>query len=178
MSQLQQYYAFSQYNQLMNDKIYSIALSRLTAEQRAQDKHAFFKSLHATLEHILIADLIWLRRLQNVPALQFLLTTELVNFPSISNLQHSLYPEFNELWQSRQRLDAVIDKMVHLLTPEIISTSFCYHDLSGTKICNHLWVFLSHFFNHQTHHRGQVTTLLAQFNLDIGITDFHLLVSL
>ncbi len=33
-----------------------------------------------------------------------------------------------------------------------------------------------HFFNHQAHHRGQVTTLLSQTGIDIGVTDLLALI--
>lgn len=178
MPHLQQYYAFGKYNQLMNEKLYAADLLKMTDEQRRQNMQAFFKSLHGTLEHILVADLIWLRRLQNLPALKQFLSVELVKFPIITNLNQGLHDDFNALWQDRQRLDHIINTMMDFLSHEMLLEDFCYTNLSGTQICNKLWVFLSHLFNHQTHHRGQATTLLAQFHIDIGVTDFHSLLML
>lgn len=178
MSHLQQYYAFGKYNQLMNEKIYLAALLQMTDQQRKQNVQAFFKSLHGTLEHIIIADLIWLRRLQNLPALDQFLRAELVKFPVITNLNQSIYANFNDLWQDRQKLDHIINTMMDFLSYEMLEADFCYTNLSGTQICNKLWVFLSHLFNHQTHHRGQATTLLAQCQIDIGVTDLHSLLML
>ena len=40
------------------------------------------------------------------------------------------------------------------------------------------WLAVTHFFNHQTHHRGQATTLLMQFGIDPGATDLVFMVGL
>lgn len=174
MSYHQQYLAFSKYNRLMNEKLYSAA-TKLTAEQLNQDRQAFFGSIHGTLEHIFIADILWLSRFKKIPELQTLLE-QLSEFPSPQQLNQRLYNDFDQLWHKRQQLDLIIEKVVKQISPAALEQTFSYVNLSGKTIENHLWIFLSHFFNHQTHHRGQATTLLAQCAIDIGVTDFHLVI--
>ena len=33
------------------------------------------------------------------------------------------------------------------------------------------WLTMTHFFNHQTHHRGQITDLISRLGYDFGVTD-------
>jgi uncharacterized damage-inducible protein DinB len=48
--------------------------------------------------------------------------------------------------------------------------------MAGMKQCKALGPLLTHFFNHQTHHRGQASTLLHQFGVDVGVTDLLALI--
>ncbi len=58
--------AMARYNKWMNDKIYGCA-AQLSDEERKRDRGAFFKSIHATLNHILWGDQIWMHRLAGTP---------------------------------------------------------------------------------------------------------------
>ena len=59
------------------------------------------------------------------------------------------------------------------ISAEWLASTMRYHAMSdGGDWDVPLWVAVTHFFNHQTHHRGQITTLLKQFGLDPGVTDF------
>ncbi|MCB0406039.1 MAG: hypothetical protein KDD51_14750 [Bdellovibrionales bacterium] len=53
-----------------------------------------------------------------------------------------------------------------------MASTFRYKNLAGDSFENAFWVYVAHFFNHQTHHRGQTTTLLTQMGQDVGVTDF------
>lgn len=46
-----------------------------------------------------------------------------------------------------------------------------YANMKGATADRNFFSLVMHFFNHQTHHRGQVTTLLSQAGIDIGVTD-------
>ena len=75
------------------------------------------------------------------------------------------------LRRERARTDAAIDDFVERLTSERLAAPFTYRTTAGERCEHPLWWALSHFFNHQTHHRGQVTTLLFQLGRDPGVTD-------
>jgi uncharacterized damage-inducible protein DinB len=148
----------ARYNRWMNEKLYACC-ARLTDEQRKQDVGAFFKSIHGTLNHLLLADRIWMGRFTGVPF-------------AARSLDQELYADFAELRAERARTDADIAAWVESLRE---------HDLDGvlsyTSMVNPaprtepMDLAVTHFFNHQTHHRGQLTTLLMQRGIDPGVTD-------
>ncbi|MCB5206148.1 DinB family protein [Methylovorus mays] len=144
----------ARYNRWMNGKLYAAAAS-LTEEQRQLDKGAFFKSLHGTLVHLVWADDIWLARFE------------------ASAQRYSDKPgDFAALSERRLVLDNAI-----LTWATSVSNNWLQEELrwdSGIyqqTLSRPAWIPVSHFFNHQTHHRGQATTLLMQFGVDPGVTD-------
>lgn len=146
------------YNRWMNQRLYQICDSIADAE-RKKDCGAFFKSIHGTLNHLLLADRLWLGRFQNRPF-------------SFSTLDQELYSDFAELCSERDNTDAEIINWANSLTPEHLSSEFNFISVVASRKHSYpLWVLVTHFFNHQTHHRGQLTTLLSQQGIDPGITD-------
>ncbi len=69
-------------------------------------------------------------------------------------------------------MDQLIAAWVEDLTDEILAAPMRYQNLAGQPREHATWIAVSHLFNHQTHHRGQVTTLLKQAGVDPGVTDF------
>lgn len=151
------YRMMAAYNRWMNVKIYAAAGS-LSDDERKRDRGAFFKSIHGTLNHLLVGDNLWMGRFENTP------------FPWQGHAQE-LHADFAELSRARQAMDARIDAFAGRLTPEWIASTFEYRRLSGAAVQVPGFAALTHFFNHQTHHRGQITTLLAQCGVDCGDTD-------
>lgn len=91
-------------------------------------------------------------------------------FESLSQI---LYTDFAELQHERSETDRVIEAWMQELEPEMLSTRVYYcNPTRGIEREHSLWFGLTHFFNHQTHHRSQVTTLLHQLGRDYGLTDF------
>ena len=148
----------SQYNQWMNDKLYTICAG-IPDGDRKKDRQAFFKSIQGTLNHILLADKVWMGRFENKPF-------------KVSGLDQILYEDFDELYNERKNTDARIEKWVSTLTTEQLNADFEFTSITspGLRTCK-LGKAVMHFFNHQTHHRGQLTTLLNQMGIDPGITD-------
>lgn len=166
----QQFEALAQYNQRMNLKMYDL-VETLPKDLIEKDLGAFFKSIQASLEHILGADLVWLRRFK-ILDFDHPLYKELNDYPEVLKLNQKLYQELEELKAARFKLDLWIRKWVKEQDQEFWSKDFEYKNMSGVSNSGPLWIFVTHFFNHQTHHRGQVTTLLTQQGYDIGKTDF------
>ncbi|WP_417552752.1 DinB family protein [Marinomonas fungiae] len=142
----------------MNKKIY-YAVRSLSDAERKKDRGAFFKSIHGTLNHILLADKLWLGRMTGE---SFALT----------GLDQELHSDFAALEQDRIATDAAITAYVAGLTEERLACTLRYTSVVNPEPREfELWFAVAHFFNHQTHHRGQVTTLLSQLGVDVGITD-------
>lgn len=146
----------ARYNQWMNEKLYAAA-AELSDEQRKADRGAFFASLHGTFNHLLLADQAWLQRFRGEPV-------------TMRTPRDELHEDFTALREARTRMDADIHAWAAGLgeAPE----EFRFYSVTYQRervIPFHAAVL--QFFNHQTHHRGQATTLLFQFGVDPGITD-------
>jgi uncharacterized damage-inducible protein DinB len=155
--------AAARYNRWMNDKLYG-ACAAFSDEARKRDVGAFFKSIHGTFNHLLIADRVWLARFKgdSVPS-GFMA-------PGIRSLDQELYADFVELRRERTLTDDELAAWVAELTEERLAAPLVYLR-GGKKQEWPLWWAVAHLFNHQTHHRGQVTTLLTQQGCDPGVTD-------
>jgi uncharacterized damage-inducible protein DinB len=158
--------ALARYNRWMNENIYNAAAS-LDDEARKRDVGAFFKSIHGTLNHILVADRIWLGRFTGA------------TFPAtdlgpggISALDQELYSDFEELRRERARTDDELTAWVAELTTERLAQPVVFIR-RGVRQEVPLWWTVAHVFNHHAHHRGQVTTLLMQQGRDPGVTDLY-----
>lgn len=164
----------ARYNQWMNDKLY-VAAADLPMEEVSADRRAFFGSILGTLNHLLVADIIWLKRFARHPA----------DFPSLAaviclrdpvGLSELLFSDFGELQMQRKNLDQVIVDWAAQLREADLDVTLHYTNTAGIAASRDFHGLLIHFFNHQTHHRGQATTLLTQAGADIGSTDLLALV--
>jgi uncharacterized damage-inducible protein DinB len=156
-------HALARYNRWMNDKLYALAAT-LSDEARKRDSGAFFKSIHGTFNHLLLADRVWLGRFKGVAAPDGFMA------PGIRSLDQELYADFEDLRRERTATDEELSSWVHALTPERLAAPLIYMR-QGQKQEFPLWCAVAHLFNHQTHHRGQVTTLFTQKGHDPGVTD-------
>lgn len=159
----------ARYNRWMNERLYEAA-ARLAPDALAADKGAFFGSILGTLNHIAVADMIWLHRLAGHPAGQPL-RAALSDLPAPASLRQMLAEDLPGLQALRTRLDAILATWVDGLTPEQLAAGLSYRNMAGVPATKRLGEVLMHVFNHQTHHRGQATTLLFQSGVDVGVTD-------
>ena len=152
----------ARYNAWMNDKLYA-ACATLSDEERKRDRGAFFRSIHGTLNHLLLADLIWMGRFQGQPF-------------AFRSLDQELCTTFDELRARRTELDERIQHWAAGLTDAALEAKLQFTS-AITKRTHEpvLWKIVAHVFNHQTHHRGQLTALLSQVRVDYGVTDLFLL---
>jgi uncharacterized damage-inducible protein DinB len=153
----------------MNARLYESAVS-LSEEERRRDVGAFFRSLHGTLGHILLADRLWLSRFAD-SGRGFRALPERVLLRNSDSLDRDLHPDFAELRDERALTDAAIEAWVRELDDGILASRLCYANSKGLEIEQAYWEAITHFFNHQTHHRGQATTILMQLGRDPGPTD-------
>ena len=150
---------FARYNRWQNQSVYSAA-STLPEGTRKRNMGAYFKSIHATLNHLLVADYLWLSRMDGQPC-------------AVRSLDEELYGDFDELRKQRDFTDDRLDRVVAALTPELLAGTMTYRRMSGGEheVSTPTAQVFMHLFNHQTHHRGQVTTLLMQCGVEVGRTD-------
>ena len=142
----------------MDEKIYNVCLE-IPDGLRRKDMGAFFRSIHSTLNHIYYGDLAWLERLRD-------------NKFTPRKLGVDLFDNFDELKSSQAKMDGEILNWARTLTPERLNENFDYiSNVANFSRALPLWVLTTHMFNHQTHHRGQVTTLIKQLGYEPGITD-------
>lgn len=149
----------AKYNQWMNGKLYEVC-GRIPDEERKRDRQAFFRSIHGTLNHLLWGDRAWMKRLSGGDY-------------TITKLGEDVYADFDELRAERAKLDAAIVQWAGSLTDEwIASTTITFESVTYKKtFALPASLCVMQLFNHQTHHRGQLTTLLTQMGIDYGPTD-------
>ncbi len=157
----------ARYNRWMNEKIYA-ACDRLTDEARKADRGAFFRSIHSTLNHLIWADYTWLGRFAGGTPLA-------KDYPKAA-IGTDLYGDWNALKSARIAMDADILSWAATLDAGWLAGDFSwYSGLTKSTRTMPACLLVAHMFNHQTHHRGQVTTLLSQLGIDPGDTDLMLM---
>jgi uncharacterized damage-inducible protein DinB len=167
MITLQYVQTMARYNRWINDKIYA-ACERLTDADRKEDSGAFFKSIHTTLNHVLWGDYMWLGRFVQGSALDKI-------YPK-AGIGTDLYDDWSALKTARIEMDTDILVWVAALDTDWLARDFSwYSGLTKTTRTKPAWLLVAHLFNHQTHHRGQVTTLLSQRGINPGDTDLMLM---
>lgn len=149
------------YNAWMNRGIYEAA-ETLSDERRRQDCGAFFASIHGTLNHLLWGDQIWMHRFSDTPA------------PASPGIPGSTeqYENFDDLKRERFAFDAVITDWAEKVGQGWLDgTLDWYSGSAGKDMSSPVAVLVTHMFNHQTHHRGQVHCLLTHLGAKTPTTD-------
>lgn len=169
MSERALFSLLAEYNQAMNGKLYDAA-GQLSAEQLNEDKGAFFGSLMGTMNHIVAGDTIWLQRFCTHPtSFRALLPVRQMLAPG--GLRATFSTDLAALSVQRSKLDAVIVDWVAELANGDLEHVLHYKNTKGVPSQKRFSSVVLHFFNHQTHHRGQASTLLSQAGVDLGVTD-------
>ena len=140
--------SLAKYNKWANARLYGMA-SALPDEAYRRNVGAYFGSLHGTLNHLLASDRIWMRRL-----------TGLGDHPG--KLNAIVYDDLNSLHAARETEDDRIINVVGEFDEAAFESAWDYRTLDGTPQRQPLREILAHLFNHQTHHRGQVHSMLTQ----------------
>ncbi len=149
----------ARYNILANCKLYEIC-AQLTDAERKRPRPAFFKSIHGTLNHIMTGDLIWLARFEGK------------QIPS-TKLDAIVYEDFEELHAARIAEDERIESFAANLTLEFLAGTISYVNNAGKSCTDPVNLLVAHFFNHQTHHRGQIHDMLSQTEIAPPSLDMH-----
>jgi uncharacterized damage-inducible protein DinB len=176
MDTLRENYRFlARYNRWMNEKLVAAA-GQLTAQERSSDRGAFFGSIHGTLNHLVWGDRLWLARFAQQGVVFDSLPSDLLRLPEGASHGTVLHAQWDELVAARATLDTAIEGWCHDMPADFPLRTMRYANTRGVQREHPMWQALTHFFNHQTHHRGQLTTLLMQSGVDPGVTDLIALV--
>ena len=154
----------ARYNRWQNGNLYGVAEPLSDAERR-RDRGAFFGSIHATLSHLLWADRIWMSRLAGMPRPEGGIPESV-----------TLYSDWNELKRTRATFDAImVDWADGLDLASLDGELTWYSGAINAELRKPIWLLVTHMFNHQTHHRGQVHCMLTQAGGKPGDTDLTFL---
>lgn len=145
---VQYFRTLARYNAWANIRLYD-ACAGLSDADRRRDRKAFFGSIHGTLNHLLAGDRIWMGRI-------------LGREHGVTRLDEILHDDFDELRAARTAEDTGIVAYADGLKPDDMLTILEYRSFSAGPGRTPLPLILGHMFNHQTHHRGQVHTMLSQ----------------
>jgi uncharacterized damage-inducible protein DinB len=148
----------ARYNRWMNERLYALC-SAMTDAERERDRGAFFGSIHGTLNHLLWGDRMWLGRFVG-PVCTY------------SPFGADMFPRFAELSAERSATDEAIARWAAAVSREWLEKPLAYTSVVDGKTRRlPAWIAAVHMFNHGTHHRGQLTTLMKQAGVDPGVTD-------
>jgi uncharacterized damage-inducible protein DinB len=139
------------YNSWANDRLYAMART-LSDELYRQEAGVYFKSLQGTLNHLLMADRIWMHRLDGAGV-------------HPDKLDTIVFEDLASLSEARKLEDKRIIQYVEGLTPGQLDALHDYRTLNGTPQRQPIRDILAHLFNHQTHHRGQAHAALTALGL-------------
>ncbi len=152
------YNTFAAYNQWANERIYNCAEKLTEAEFRA-DRGVFFKSMQGTLNHILVGDQLWMARF-------------LGEGPIPKSLDEILFKTLPELRAARANEDKRIIDWVATLDDKKLAGVFVYTPITIPRRTEQVLApALDHFFNHQTHHRGQAHSIFTGFGMEVPSLD-------
>jgi uncharacterized damage-inducible protein DinB len=141
----------ARYNRWQNENLYGVA-EGLSAEERGRERGAFFGSIHKTLSHLLWGDQIWMSRFTDVPKPQ-------AGIPE----SVSLYPDWSGLKAERVHFDQTIIDWGDTIEDAWLAAEQTYYSAATKReLTRPRWLLITHMFNHQTHHRGQVHCMLTQ----------------
>ena len=145
---LARYRMFAGYNAWCNERLFD-ATARVSDADYHADRGVFFKSLHGTLNHLLVGDRIWMRRFTGQGEIP----------PSLDAI---LYASFAQLQAARRDEDERIRRYIGALSEADLAEAIRYRTVVNPQnIEQPLAPALDHFFNHQTYHRGQAHAILS-----------------
>ena len=147
----------ARYGRWMNERLYA-CVGTMSDDERKRDRAAFFGSIHRTLNHLVWADSIWIARFTGVVYAQRAWGAD-------------LFEDFAELRAARDTADTAILDWAGGVTPAWLESTLEYRASDGRGRRVAAWIAAAHLFNHATHHRGQLTTLVKQAGIDPGVTD-------
>jgi len=151
----------ARYIRWQNANLYGVA-DTLSDEERRRERGAFFGSIHKTLSHLLWADLTWMSRFSSEVAKPQAGIPESV----------SLYPDWDDLKQKRVAFDGTMIAWADALDGAALAGELSYYSRgAGRDMTVPKWSAVTHMFNHQTHHRGQVHCMLTQVGAKPHTTD-------
>jgi uncharacterized damage-inducible protein DinB len=148
----------ARYNRWMNERLYALC-GKMPDGERRRERGAFFGSIQGTLNHLLWGDRMWLARFGGPPC----------THPAFGA---DMFADFAELAREREATDRFMLDWAGGLSNEWLAAPLTYKSkVDGKTRTLPAALAVVHMFNHGTHHRGQLTTLMKQAGVDPGVTD-------
>jgi hypothetical protein len=144
----------------------------LSEDEGCRNRGALFGSIHHTLNHLVVGDLIWLARLRLSawPGVESL-AVSLLEMPFGVSLGRLLFEDAARLVGASPSPGARLGASLVQLHEHFAGLSVRCSNTKDVLRAHPVALGLAHLFNHQTHHRGQATTLLIQVGVDVGVAD-------
>lgn len=174
MSLAKNFKMMSLYNQRINQQLINCCL-QLPSSVLNKQTGSFFPTIISYWNHLLFGDLILLSRLAQNRIGQ-LCPKKLANFPHPQSPNDIYHTNIKIITQLRSQVDDLIVDYCNKLSEQDINTFITYHTTEGDKITKAAADVTQHLFNHQTHHRGQLTCILSQWGIDYGCMDLPVIV--
>ena len=150
----------ARYTRWMNERLYAL-IATIDEVERKRNRGAFFCSMHGTLNHLLWGDRMWLGRFIDEPCV-------------VAPFGADMFSDFATLQREREATDRKMLQWAGSVTPAWLASTLVYTSSSdGRRREMPAAAATMQLFNHGTHHRGQLTTLLKQAGLDVGVTDLQ-----
>ena len=154
----------AKYNRWQNMQLERV-LQTLDKDELMRERGAFFGSIFKTINHLCWGDQMWMGRFDGGPAPEGGIKGSVELFPTLAT------------WSAeRFRLDGRIRlwaEKVHNV--ELAGTLTWYSGAAGREVTKPMGVVVTHFFNHQTHHRGQVHAMLTAAGAEAPVSDLFLM---
>jgi uncharacterized damage-inducible protein DinB len=154
----------ARYNTLANQRLYE-ACAQLSDQDYRRERSGGFRSIHRTLNHILLGDRLWMARFSG---------------PGVSGtppLATELYADFASLRAAQEREDIRIQQFMDALDASFLGEEVHYANSEGRLCADPAPLLLAHFFNHQTHHRAQIQIMLSETTVKPPALDMHRIIN-
>jgi len=163
MELLNHFQMLARYNRIANERLYQCCAQLDDTEYRRQ-RAGSFGSIHALLNHILLGDQIWMSRFKGAGH----------STPALATI---LFDNFPELRSAREQQDAEIESFFDGLEPDFWGRVLNYTNSQKRECRETTPGAVTHFFNHQTHHRGQIHVMLSQTSVPPPSLDLHRIIN-
>ena len=157
--------ALATYNKSVNQTIIEL-LEPLKKEQIMMETKAYFPSVFETFLHNFNVDLSLLKNNKDAFGENKALGRSKLISVDEKTLREEFDCDYRKLFLYRKELDDLILQFVNQLDESKLNTVFLYKNNRGENVGKESWKTLVHWFNHQTHHRGQLSVLLDMIGVD------------
>ncbi len=161
MKEILLYYA--QCNKLINENLIQVVRENIAEPYDFALKGYYFKTLGAIFDHLFTTDMIWMQTFSTINSYGFALEKEVGEVPKYGA---HVFQTFDEFKKQRTRLDNFILSFVSRVDQEFLTRTVTRKLGNGVVIEKNSLKAMVHFFNHQTHHRGQISSILDEMNIE------------
>jgi len=159
-AQILHFQMLARYSSIANQRLYEVC-ARLSDEEYRKQRSGSHRSIHRTLNHILLGDRIWMDRFGSA------------GITATPALDTELYSAFGGLRSAREAEDARIEAFMGGLNGAFLACEIRYTNNAGRACADPASLLIAHLFNHQTHHRAQVHVMLSDAGLQPPSLDMH-----